>query len=162
MKMKASLYLSRSSELVEKGHSEGVAAYALKDLKKKDAKALSFIQQAIDNPVFSSQILAATKEGESVHDCSNNLMFIVNQMRKYVEKIIDQTVVEKLLRSLAIKYESTIATIEESKDLRVMTIDELLGSLQSHEDRHKSYEENTIENAFQAKLKFTRETNIGH
>ncbi|KAL0438667.1 UNVERIFIED_CONTAM: Retrovirus-related Pol polyprotein from transposon TNT 1-94 [Sesamum latifolium] len=174
------------------------AADTLKDLKKKDAKALFFIQQAVDDAVFSSRISAATKakeawdalrngyqgttkvltvklqtlrrqfesfrmkDGESVHDCSNNLMVIVNQMRKYGEKITDQTVVEKLLRSLTRKYESTVAAIEESKDLTVMTIDELLGSLQSHEDRHKSYEENSTENAFQAKLKFTKETNGGH
>ncbi|KAL0424086.1 UNVERIFIED_CONTAM: Retrovirus-related Pol polyprotein from transposon TNT 1-94 [Sesamum radiatum] len=89
-------------------------------------------------------------------------MVIVNQMRKYGEKITDQTVVEKLLRSLTRKYESTVAAIEESKDLTVITIDELLGSLQSHEDRHKSYEENSTENAFQAKLKLTKETNGGH
>ncbi|KAL0427606.1 UNVERIFIED_CONTAM: hypothetical protein Slati_2935400 [Sesamum latifolium] len=172
-------------ELIESGYSEeGATADALKDLKKKDAKALFFIQQAIDDAVFSSRISAATKakeawdalrngyqgttkvltvklqtlrrqfesfrmkEGESVHDCSNNLMVIVNQMRKYGEKITDQTVIEKLLRSLTRKYESTVAAIEESKDLTVMTIDELLGSLQSHEDRHKSYEENSTEHAF--------------
>ncbi|KAL0448186.1 UNVERIFIED_CONTAM: hypothetical protein Slati_1946500 [Sesamum latifolium] len=177
---------------------EGVAANALKDLKKKDAKALFFIQQAVDNAVFSSRISAATKakeawdalrngyqgttkvltvklqtlrrqfesfrmkKGESVHDCSNNLMVIVNQMRKYGEKITDQTVVEKLLQSLTRKYESTVTTIEESKNLIVMTIDELLGSLQSHEDRHKSYEENSTEHVFRTKLKFTKETNGGH
>ncbi|KAL0345415.1 UNVERIFIED_CONTAM: hypothetical protein Sradi_4372800 [Sesamum radiatum] len=186
-------------ELVERGYGdEGATDDTLKELRKKDAKALFFIQQAVDDAVFSSRISAATrakeawdalrngyqgttkvltvklqtlrrqfesfrmKEGESVHDCSNNLMVIVNQMRKYGEKITDQTVVEKLLRSLTRKYESTVAAIEESKDLTVITIDELLGSLQSHEDRHKSYEENSTENAFQAKLKLTKETNGGH
>ncbi|KAL4334611.1 hypothetical protein GQ457_07G011520 [Hibiscus cannabinus] len=198
-KMKT-LFISQDLwELVEKGYSEeGVAVEALRDYKKKDAKALFFIQQAVDDAIFSSRISAATKakeawdalkngyqgttrvltvklqtlrrqfesfrmkEGESIHDCSNNLMLIVNQMRTYGEQITDQKVVEKLLRSLTRKYESTVSAIEESKDLTVLTIDELLGSLQSHEDRHKSYEENAIEKAFQAKLKFPKENTTGH
>ncbi|KAL4325065.1 hypothetical protein GQ457_11G028180 [Hibiscus cannabinus] len=196
-KMKT-LFISQDLwELVEKGYSEeGVTVEALRDYKKKDAKALFFIQQAVDDAIFSSQISAATKakeawdalkngyqgttrvltvklqtlrkqfesfrmkEGESIHDCSNNLMVIVNQMRTYGEQITDQKVVEKLLRSLTRKYESIVSAIEESKDLTVLTIDELLGSLQSHEDRHKSYEEN--EKAFQAKLKFPKENTTGH
>ncbi|KAL4367130.1 hypothetical protein GQ457_05G027260 [Hibiscus cannabinus] len=186
-------------ELVEKGYSEeGVAVEALRDYKKKDAKALFFIQQAVDDAIFSSRISAATKakeawdavkngyqgttrvltvklqtlrrqfesfgikEGESIHDCSNNLMVIVNQMRTYGEQITDQKVVEKLLRSLTRKYESTVSAIEESKDLTVLTIDELLGFLQSHEDKHKSYEENATKKAFQAKLKFPKENTTGH
>ncbi|KAL4379170.1 hypothetical protein GQ457_02G022950 [Hibiscus cannabinus] len=136
-------------QLVEKGYSEeGVAVEALRDYKKKDAKALFFIQQAVDDAIFSSRISAATKakeawdalkngyqgttrvptvklqtlrrqfesfrmkEGESIHDCSNNLMVIVNQMRTY--------------------------------------------------DRHKSYEENSTEKAFQAKPKFPKENTTGH
>ncbi|KAK4424684.1 hypothetical protein Salat_1662000 [Sesamum alatum] len=52
-------------ELVEKGYNEeGVTADALKDLRKKDAKALFFIQQAIDDAIFSSRTSATTKSKE--------------------------------------------------------------------------------------------------
>ncbi|GMJ02182.1 hypothetical protein HRI_003887400 [Hibiscus trionum] len=197
-KMKT-LFISQDLwDFVEKGYSEeGVAADTLKDMRKKDAKALFFIQQAVDDAVFSSRISDAAKakeawdslkngyrgtkkvltvklqtlrrqfesfrmkDEESVHDCSNNLMVIVHQMRKYGEQISDQKVVEKLLRSLTRKYESTVAAIEESKDLTVLTVDELLGSLQSHEDRHKSYEEENTEKAFQTKLKLLNDTDVG-
>ena len=85
------------------------------------------------------------KDGESMHDYSNNLMEIMNQIRKYDELVSDQKVAEKILWSLPQKYESVVAAIEESKDLSVLAIDELLGSLQSHEDRQKSYKESSIE-----------------
>ncbi|KAK4416124.1 hypothetical protein Salat_2719800 [Sesamum alatum] len=53
-------------ELVEKSYNEeGIAADTLKDLKKKDAKALFFIQQAVDDAGFSSRISAATKATEA-------------------------------------------------------------------------------------------------
>jgi hypothetical protein len=38
------------------------------------------------------------------------------------------------------KYGQAIAVIEESKDLSVLTVDELFGSIKSHEDRMKRYE----------------------
>ncbi|XP_048231300.1 uncharacterized protein LOC125370317 [Ricinus communis] len=193
-KMKSPFISQDLWDLVEKGYNdEGVTADALKDMRKKDAKALFFIQQGVDDAVFSSRISAATKakeawdalmngyqgttkvltvklqtlrrkfesfkmkDGESIDDYSNNLMGIVNQMRKYGENIVDQKVVEKLLRSLTQKYDSAVSAIEESRDLTVLTIDELLGSLQSHEDRYKSYEESSLEKAFQNKLRFSND-----
>ena len=60
------------------------------------------------------------------------------------------------------KYESVVAAIEESKDLSVLTIDELLGYLQSHEDRHKSYGESSTEKAFQTKLQFSKDNEAVH
>eukprot|EP00257_Ricinus_communis_P025840 XP_025013254.1 uncharacterized protein LOC112534966 [Ricinus communis] len=133
-KMKT-LFISQDLwDLVEKGYNdEGIMADALKDMRKKDAKALFFIQQGVDDAIFSSRISAATKakeawdalmnghqgtakvlivklqtlrrkfesfkvkDGESIYDCSNNLMGIVNQMRKYGENITDKKVIEKLL-----------------------------------------------------------------
>ncbi|KAL4325828.1 hypothetical protein GQ457_11G029810 [Hibiscus cannabinus] len=154
-KMKT-LFISQDLwELVEKGYSEeGVAVEALRDYKKKDAKALFLIQQAVDDAIFSSRISAATKAKEAWDALKNGY--------QGTTRITDQKVVEKLLRSLTRKYESTISAIEKSKDLTFLTIDELLGSLQSHEDRHKSYEENATEKAFQAKLKFPKENTTGH
>ena len=73
------------------------------------------------------------KDGESLDGYFNNLMEVVNHMRKYGEQVSDKKVVEKILRSLPRKYEAAIATIEVSKDLNVLTIDELFGSLQSHD-----------------------------
>jgi hypothetical protein len=177
-------------DLVEKGYSAtGVSADTLKELRKKDAKALFFIQQAVVESIFP-RIAAATKskdawdalqngyqgnakvltiklqtlrknfeslmmkEGESMHDYFSNMFDVVNQIRRFGENLSDQKVVEKILRSMPMKYDHVVAAIEESKDLSVLTVDELFGSLQSHEDRMKRYEENSKENAFYTKLQF--------
>ena len=66
-------------------------------------------------------------------------------------------VVGKILRSLPWKYEAIVAAIEVSKDINVLTIDELFASLQSHEDPYKSYDEAPMEKAFQTKLNLSKE-----
>ena len=67
---------------------------------------------------------------------------------KYGEQLFDEKVVENFLRSLSKEYNHVVVKIEESKDLSILTIDELLGFLQSHEEKIKRYEETSIENAF--------------
>ncbi|GKV12217.1 hypothetical protein SLEP1_g23396 [Rubroshorea leprosula] len=79
----------------------------------------------------------------------------VNQMRKYGDDVPEKKVVEKMLRSLPKKYDHIVAAIEESKDLVVLTTDELLGSLFSHEDRMKRYKD-PVENAFYSKLQLSK------
>ncbi|KAL0424087.1 UNVERIFIED_CONTAM: hypothetical protein Sradi_0943500 [Sesamum radiatum] len=65
-KMKT-LFISQDLwELVERGYGdEGATDDTLKELRKKDAKALFFIQQAVDDAVFSSRISAATRAKEA-------------------------------------------------------------------------------------------------
>jgi hypothetical protein len=94
------------------------------------------------------------KEGACMHDYFSNMLDVVNQIRRFGENLSDQKVVEKILISMPMKYDHVVAAIEESKDLSVLTVDELFSSLQSHEDRMKRYEENSTENAFYTKLQF--------
>lgn len=94
------------------------------------------------------------KESEKVKDYFSRVIEIVNQMRLYGEDINDQKVVEKILISLPKKYEYIVAAIEESKDLSTLTIQQLMSSLESHEERKLQREGSSIENAFQSKLSF--------
>ena len=74
-------------------------------------------------------------------------------MRRNGEQVNDQRVIEKILRSLDPKFDFIAVAIEESKDLEKMSLEELMGSLQVHEQRiTKREKDKTMEQALQTKL----------
>jgi hypothetical protein len=77
------------------------------------------------------------KENESVKDYSTRFLELVNQMKAYGEDMADRRIVEKILISLHEKFDPMVAVIEETKDLSSLGVQELLGSLKSHEQRLK-------------------------
>ena len=62
-------------------------------------------------------------------------MEISNKMRFHGEKMNDVTIVEKILRSLTPKYDYVVCSIEESKDIDELSLDELQSSLLVHEQK---------------------------
>ena len=74
-------------------------------------------------------------------------------MKRNGENIDDVRVMEKILHSLTTKLEHVVVAIEESKDLVTLMIDELMGSLQVHEQRMQINASSTvIEQALESKL----------
>ena len=96
------------------------------------------------------------KSSESVTDYFTRTMGIVNQMKANGETITDVIVVEKILRSMTLKFEHVVCAIEESKDLEELSIDELMGSMMVHEQRINQHA--PVEQALQAKLSFNNRT----
>ena len=65
------------------------------------------------------------KENEILNEFSFRL---VNQMKSYGEEISDKRIVEKLLISLPNKFDPVVAVIKETKDLSLLSVQELFGS----------------------------------
>ncbi|XP_039123353.1 uncharacterized protein LOC120259967 [Dioscorea cayenensis subsp. rotundata] len=123
-------------ELVEKGVPEGEEEAKARETKKKDAKALCLIQQAIDGP-----ILDRIEEAETAHDAWEIVKNVYQGTSKMMtvkalgHKLTEAEVVSKVLRSLAPKFDFVAVAMEESRDMSTLTLDELGGSLQAHEVR---------------------------
>ncbi|GJZ27480.1 retrovirus-related pol polyprotein from transposon TNT 1-94 [Tanacetum coccineum] len=81
------------------------------------------------------------KESEGVSDYVMRVRVVVNQLKRNREAISD--VIDD--------FKNVVCAIEESKDLNVLTIDELPGSLEAHEQRKKKKKQETLEEALQTK-----------
>ena len=89
------------------------------------------------------------KENETLNEFSSKFMELVNQMKSYGEEISDKRIVEKLLISLPSKFDPIVAVIEETKDLSLLSAQELFGSLKTYEQRLLRHSEKSVESAFQ-------------
>ncbi|KAK2991588.1 hypothetical protein RJ640_000959 [Escallonia rubra] len=90
---------------------------------------------------------------ENISDYVTRLKTVANEMKRNGETLDDVRVMEKLLHSLTRKFDYVVTAIEESKDLSQISIDELVGSLQAHEQRINQNESSgNLEQALQSKL----------
>ncbi|GJW21496.1 putative RNA-directed DNA polymerase [Tanacetum coccineum] len=80
------------------------------------------------------------KNGESIPDYFGRVLTISNQIRSNGESITDVKIVEKILRTLTEKYMYVVVSIEESRDIEKMSIEELQSTLVVHEQKFKRVE----------------------
>ena len=81
------------------------------------------------------------KEGESMNEYFAQTLTIANKMKANGENKGDVIVVEKILRSMTPKFDCVVCSIEKSKNIDTLTIDELQNSLLVHEQRMSSHVE---------------------
>jgi len=75
------------------------------------------------------------EEEETISQYLDKVMNLSNQMARNGESVIDLMKVEKVLRTLAPRFDHIVVSLEESKDLYSMKIEELQASLEAHELR---------------------------
>ncbi|XP_042944571.1 uncharacterized protein LOC122278449 [Carya illinoinensis] len=81
------------------------------------------------------------KTGETVNEYFARTLTIANKMKANGEDKGSTAVVEKILRSMTPKFDYVVCSIEESKDIDTLSIDELQSSLIVHEQRMSSHVE---------------------
>ena len=81
------------------------------------------------------------KVGEFVNEYFAWTLTIANRMKANCENKGDVAIVEKILRSMTPKFDYVVCSIEESKDIDTLTIDELQSSLLVHEQCMSSHVE---------------------
>ncbi|GJV97636.1 retrovirus-related pol polyprotein from transposon TNT 1-94 [Tanacetum coccineum] len=155
IRIKALLDLYDVWEIVEKGvekvddeSSLSVAQRVeLQKARKNDQSALTLIYQCLNDAMFEKVKNATTskeagefeklhmEESETILDYFTRVLTISNEMKRNGESLSDTRMIEKILRSLPPSFDYIVVAIEESKDIDSMTIDQLMGSLQAHEEK---------------------------
>ena len=94
------------------------------------------------------------KESETIKEYSDKLLGIANKVRLLGGSFVDSRIVEKILVTVPERYETSIASMENTKDLSKITLAEVLHAFQAQEQRRmmrEDHADHAIEGALQAK-----------
>jgi hypothetical protein len=96
------------------------------------------------------------KESETIKEYANKLISIANKVRLLGSEFSDSRIVQKILVTVPERFEATITSLENTKDLSKLTLAELVNAMQAQEQRRMIRAEGSVEGALQAKLKISR------
>ncbi|KAE8707740.1 TMV resistance protein N-like [Hibiscus syriacus] len=168
IKMKALIGSQDVWDIIEKGYNEPAdddsfatlipdQKTTLKDSRKRDKKALYLIYQALDDDGFEK--ISSASSSKEAWEKLQTFYKGSEQVKKVRLQTLrdDVRIIEKILRLFDPKFEHIVVTIEETKDLEEMTIEQLQGSLQAYEENHKKKHE-FIEQLLKLQLKDMHES----
>ena len=73
--------------------------------------------------------MSKMKESQTIKDYAKQLFSMANKMRLYGKEFSNERIVQKILVTLPKKYEATISSLENSKDLSSISLVELVNAL---------------------------------
>ncbi|XP_016649677.1 PREDICTED: uncharacterized protein LOC107881107 [Prunus mume] len=127
-------------------------------LKESAKEAWETLQQEFrgDKKVRSVKLQALRRDFEYIHMQEDDslsgyitkVLELVNHMKAYGEGIANRRIVQKLLICLSREYDSITEVIEQTKDTKTIGVQEVIGSLKSHEQRLQRHSEKLTEKAF--------------
>ncbi|XP_052482490.1 uncharacterized protein LOC128036024 [Gossypium raimondii] len=95
--------------------------------------------------------LQKMKETETFKEYSERLLNIANKVNLLGSSLADLRIVEEILVPVPERFEVTITTLENTKDMSKITLAELLSALQVQEQRRVIRQERAVENALPVK-----------
>jgi len=81
---------------------------------------------------------------ETVMDMYAHFTHITNELKSLRKSFTTEELVRKILRFLAHSWEAKVTAIQEAKDIKKITLDELIGNLQTYELRRNSQQKEEI------------------
>ncbi|WVY89239.1 hypothetical protein V8G54_034753 [Vigna mungo] len=75
------------------------------------------------------------EDSDRVSEFFNRLIIVANQMKACGDKITDAMIMEKILRSMPAAFDHIIVTIEETRDMEKLKIEELQSAFEAYEMR---------------------------
>ncbi|CAL1409608.1 unnamed protein product [Linum trigynum] len=137
--LKAKNYLFNSiDKTILKTITSKATAKELWDSMKMKFQGNARVQKAQLQSLRRSFEILEMKEGEAVTDYFGRVMVVANAMRNCGESMPDEKIVEKILRTLTERFNYVVCSIEESKDISLLSVDALQSSLLVHEQKfHK-------------------------
>jgi len=94
------------------------------------------------------------KESETIKEYSNKLLGIVNKIKLLGKEFSDSRLIEKILVTVPERYEASIASLENTKDLSTITFTEVIYVLQAQEQRRLMREDHE---AVEGNLNYTED-----
>ncbi|KAA3477741.1 UBN2 domain-containing protein [Gossypium australe] len=82
---------------------------------------------------MKGQVELRRKPEKGINEMSNCFNHIINGLKALGKIYLNKKMVKKMLNSLLKSWEPKVATIEESKYLKLLSLDELIGSLLTYE-----------------------------
>ncbi|XP_014617066.1 uncharacterized protein [Glycine max] len=95
--------------------------------------------------------LQRMEESETIKEYSNKLLGIANKIKLLGSDFADLRIVEKILVTVPERYEASIASLENTKDLSKITLAEVLHALQAQEQRRLMRQDRVVEGTLPAK-----------
>jgi len=81
---------------------------------------------------------------ETVMDMYTRFTHITNELKSLKKSFTTEELVRKILRFLPHSWEAKVTTIQEAKDMKKITLDELIGNLQTYKLRRNSQQKEEI------------------
>jgi len=127
------------------------------DILKKSYMGVDRVRKARLQKLRRDFELLQMEKSETISDFFSRTLNLVNEMRANGEELKEIQIIEKILRSLTLRFEYKVNTIEESPNLATMTVDELMGVLAVYEQRLNEKSITGGEEALQAQFNLKKE-----